>query len=229
MLWDLDGTLVDTAELHWRAWRDAVAAEGLTVTYDQFRASFGQRNDLILRGWYGEALSAGLVRRIGDAKEARFRRLVEREGVRPLPGAAEWVARLAEAGWRQAIASSAPRANVEAIRRALPFAASFQACVAAEDVAAGKPDPEVFLVAAARLGVEPARCVVVEDAEAGVEAAHRAGMASIGLGRAAAARPDIAAAALTELAPDAFDRLLTRRLAAPAAGPRSGRRSPNGG
>lgn len=229
MLWDLDGTLVDTAELHWRAWRDAVAAEGLTVTSDQFRASFGQRNDLILRGWYGEALSDGLVRRIGDAKEALFRRLVEREGVRPLPGAAEWVARLAEAGWRQAIASSAPRANVEAIRRALPFGDGFQACVAAEDVVAGKPDPEVFLVAAARLGVDPARCVAVEDAEAGVEAAHRAGMASIGLGRAAAARPDLAVAALTELAPDAFDRLLTRRLAASPVGPRSGRRSPNGG
>ncbi len=218
VLWDLDGTLVDSGELHWRAWREALAAEGLAVTYDQFLRSFGQRNDLILRGWFGDALDEARIRRVGDAKEARFRDLVAREGVRPLPGAAAWVERLARAGWRQAIASSAPRANVEAIRRALAFGDRFAASVAAEDVTAGKPDPQVFLLAAARLGVDPPRCLVVEDAPAGIEAARRAGMASIGLGPAGAAAADLGVGALTDLAPDAFERLLDRHAAARVAG-----------
>jgi beta-phosphoglucomutase len=208
VLWDLDGTLVDSGDLHWRAWRETIAAEGLTVTDEQFRASFGQRNDLILRGWFGDALSDEDIRRIGEAKEARFRALVAREGVRPAAGAAAWVTRLAAAGWRQAIASSAPRANVEAIRAALPFGACFQASVAAEDVRAGKPDPDVFLLAAARLGVEPERCVVVEDAAAGIAAARRAGMRAVGVGPAAAELADVGVGSLAELPPDTFERLL---------------------
>jgi beta-phosphoglucomutase len=211
VLWDLDGTLVDSEEYHWRSWRDTVAAEGITLDYQTFLASFGKRNDSILRGWLGPEATTERIRRIGDAKEVEYRRLAREEGVEPLPGAAEWVARLHRAGWKQAIASSAPRANVEVVVAALGFARMIDAVAAAEDVSRGKPEPDVFLEAARRLGVPPERCVVVEDAAAGIEAARRAGMKSVGVHRdGALTHADLVVRALTELPADAFDRLLAR-------------------
>src|SRR5262249_17851034 len=158
VLWDLDGTLVDSEDYHWRSWRDAMGAEGIDLSYDRFLASFGLRNDRILRGWLGEAADADRIQRIGDGKEAEYRRLAELEGLTPLPGAAEWTARLHAAGWRQAIASSAPRQNVEVMLRVLHLDRFFDAIAAAEDVTIGKPDPQVFLRAAERLSVPPSRC-----------------------------------------------------------------------
>jgi HAD superfamily hydrolase (TIGR01509 family) len=211
VLWDLDGTLIDSRDQHWRSWREALGAEGISVTEAQFRATFGQRNDAILSGWLGDAPTPGLIARIGDEKERRFRELVEEEGAVLLPGVAQWVRRLGDAGWLQAIASSAPRRNVEVEHAALGLEGRFAALVSAEDVHAGKPDPEVFLVAAARLDVPAGRCVVVEDAAPGIEAAQRAGMRSIGVGPNAGSAADVTVASLEELAPDAFDRLVGAR------------------
>jgi beta-phosphoglucomutase family hydrolase len=208
-LWDLDGTLVDSAEEHWQAWRETLQAHGLSVTQQQFRETFGWRNDAILARWLGSRvdLPAERLREIGDIKEARYRELVAQRGLTPLPGATEWIERLATRGWRQAVASSAPRANVEVVVKTLGFDRYFGALVGGEDVRHGKPEPDVFLTAAARLVTPPARCVVVEDATAGVEAARRAGMRCIGVGPRDLAA-DVAVASLEDLAPDAFDRLL---------------------
>ena len=209
VLWDMDGTLLDSAEYHWLAWRDILHAEGYPITYDEFKATFGQRNDTILRGYFGADLPDAEVERIGGAKEARYRDLVRERGIALLPGVGVWLARLREAGWRQAIASAAPLANVEAIVAALGIARFFGAVVAAEDVQRGKPDPQVFLLAAERLGVPPARSVVVEDAPAGIEAAHRAGMRAIGARTShAGLRADIVVDTLDQLSDDAFDRLI---------------------
>jgi HAD superfamily hydrolase (TIGR01509 family) len=187
-----------------------MAADGVVLTEARFAASFGQRNDAILGAWLGPGASPERVRRLGDAKEAWFRRLVAAEGLAPLPGAVAWMERLLREGWHQAIASSAPRANVEAVVGALGIARYLGALVAAEDVHAGKPDPEVFLVGAARLGVTPARAVVVEDAAAGIEAARRAGMRSVGAGAAGLAAADVTVTSLAELPADAFERLVAR-------------------
>ena len=207
-LWDLDGTLIDSADYHWRSWRDTAAREGIDLTYDQFLRSFGQKNDRILRGWLGDETSIERIQRIGEAKEAEYRRLAREGGLTALPGAADWVERLHRDGWRQAIASSAPRANVGVMLRVLGFDRLFDAIVSAEDVTTGKPDPEVFLTAASRLGVPPARCVVVEDAAAGIEAARRAGMPSIGVSRTERLSADVFVASLADLTEDAFDRLV---------------------
>jgi beta-phosphoglucomutase len=210
VLWDLDGTLVDSEEYHWRAWRDTMAAEGVPITREQFLATFGQRNDSIVPQLLGSDLTAERVERIGEAKEVCYRQLVRERGLAPLPGAAEWVERLKEDGWLQAIASSGPRRNVEVVLEALRFTASFQAIVSAEDVEHGKPDPEVFLVAASRLGVEPSRCVVVEDAVAGIEAARRAGMRNIGLSRGGTPlAADVVVGSLAGLPAEAFGKLLS--------------------
>jgi len=210
VLWDLDGTIADSRELHWRAWSDVMGAAGYGVTERQFRHSFGQRNDLIIGTWLPGA-EPGLIQHLGEDKEVRFRALVAAEGLEPLPGVHTWIERLAAAGWRQAIASSAPRENVEVMARALGLTTRMAVLVSAEDVSHGKPDPEVFLVTAARLGVPAARCVVVEDAPAGIEAARRAAMRSIGVGGGPLEAADVVAASLADLPRDTFERLVPQR------------------
>jgi beta-phosphoglucomutase len=113
VLWDLDGTLIDSGDYHWRAWRDTMKGEGVDLSYQAFLEGFGQRNDRILSTWLGTDIDIDTIRRIGDAKEAMYRDIARREGLAPLPGAREWVTRLRAAGWRQGVASSAPRKNVD--------------------------------------------------------------------------------------------------------------------
>ena len=211
VLWDLDGTIVDSAEQHWQSWVEALEAEGLTVTREQFRATFGQRNDRILKSWLGSRATADLIDRIGNAKEKAYRRIMRAAGLEPLAGVGAWIDRLHRDGWRQAIASSAPRLNVEAVVEILDWSRYFAAIASGDDVTAGKPNPQVFLVAAGRLGVPPARCIVVEAAAVGVEAARRGGMRSIAVGRTAEALgADLAVASLDMLPADAFDHLVPR-------------------
>jgi HAD superfamily hydrolase (TIGR01509 family) len=181
VLWDLDGTLIDSAEHHWMAWREIMAHEGHPVTPADFTSSFGHRNDTILRGLLGADLSDGEVERIAGAKEALYRTLVRERGLAPLPGAVRWLEQLRGNGWRQAVASSAPAANIAAAMEAIGLAPLFEALVSADEVGVGKPDPAVFLAAADRVGVKRERCVVVEDAPAGLLGARRAGMRCVGV------------------------------------------------
>ena len=208
VLWDLDGTLVDSSDHHWVAWRDTFRAEGIEITYAQFVDSFGQKNDRIIRSWLGQQTTDDVIARIGDAKEEEYRRLALEKGVTALPGAIEWVERLRRDGWRQAIASSAPRRNVEVILEALRLQPYIDAITSAEDVTAGKPDPQVFLAAASRLNTPAARCIVVEDVAAGIEAARRAGMRCIGVSRGEPLNGDVSVASLADLPDDAFERLI---------------------
>lgn len=209
VLWDLDGTLVDSEEYHWQSWRDTLAPEGLSITHDQFLASFGKKNDPIMREWLGAGYTPERAVRLADAKEADYRRLVSVHGLTALPGAREWLTALHAAGWKQAIVTSAPKANADVMLRALDMTPLFEAVVTAEDVSHGKPDPEVFLTGASRVGVPPSRCIVVEDAAAGIEGARRAGMKSIGVSSRIALAADLVVGSLTQLTPDAFDRLLS--------------------
>lgn len=174
VLWDLDGVLVDTARFHYLAYRRLMAELGRHLPEERFRPLFGLRNDAILRDLLGE-LPAQRIRELARRKEEHFRRLVA-GNVRPLPGAAELVRLLRERGLPQAIVSSTPRPNIDLVLASLGLAEAFREIVAEEDVRRGKPDPEGFLLAARRLGVPPAGCVVLEDAPQGVAAARAAGM-----------------------------------------------------
>jgi beta-phosphoglucomutase len=174
-IWDLDGTLVDTAELHFRAWAEVCRENGRDFTRADFQATFGQRNPEIIRKLFGERFKDQEIAALGDCKEILYRAAAA-EGVELLPGAGALIEDLHNAGFVQAIASSAPHANLELILRLTGIARYFAAVVGSEDTQRGKPDPQVFLVAAERLGVPPSRCVVFEDAVAGVEAARAAAM-----------------------------------------------------
>ncbi len=210
VLWDLDGTLVDSAGYHWLAWRDTLAAEGRAVGPEDFANAFGMRNDEILRDLYGKDLAPEWIERVSESKELAYRRLLREQGLSALPGAMAWLARLRESGWRQALASSAPRPNIDAVLEILELGSYLDVVVSADDVGRGKPDPAIFLAAAQRLGLPPARCVVVEDAPAGLEAARRAGMRAIGVlsSHHTELSADLVVPSLEAVPEDAFEALL---------------------
>lgn len=211
VLWDMDGTMINSAEYHWLAWRDVMTQAGQPITYEQFAQTFGQRNDTILRLYFGDTIAQSDKQDIADRKEARYRHLVRTRGIHLLPGVHHWLDTLGNTGWLQAIASAAPRENIATILEVLEIGAYFGAIVASEDVQQGKPDPQVFLTAAERLGVVPAHCIVVEDAPAGIEGAHRAAMAVIGVQTThPALDADVVVASLDELADTTFPYLLSR-------------------
>jgi beta-phosphoglucomutase len=176
----VDGTLVDTAELHFQAWTILCRDLGCPFTRADFAATFGRRNPEILRQIIRPTLTDREVDELGHRKEELYRAAAQ-SGVTLLPGVRSLLEGLQAEGFRQAIGSSAPRHNLELILRLTDTARFFEAVVAMEDTQRGKPDPQVFLVAAERLGVPPGRCVVFEDAVAGVQAARAGGMRCVGV------------------------------------------------
>ena len=207
-LWDMDGTLIDSGEEHWDAWVEVLGDEGYTLTRADFNALFGRRNADLLHCYLGTCPPEHMAR-MCKLKEQRYRDNVRRRGTTMMPGARALVERLAASGWRQAIATAAPRANAEAVLAALGIAERFDAIIASEDVVVGKPDPSVFLVAAERLGVTPERSIVLEDAPFGIEAARRAGMRSIGICTLhPSLEADIPVRSLEELPAEFFDTLV---------------------
>jgi beta-phosphoglucomutase len=174
----MDGTLVDTADLHFQAWEAACREHGRAFTRADFAATFGQRNPEIIRKLFGERFDDGEIAALGNRKEVLYRAAAER-GVELLPGVHNLLEDLHRAGFVQAIGSSAPRANLELILRLTGIERFFGAAIGSEETQRGKPDPQVFQVAAQRLGVPPSRCVVLEDAVAGVQAARAGGMKCI--------------------------------------------------
>jgi beta-phosphoglucomutase family hydrolase len=177
VLWDMDGVLVDTGEFHFQAWSETLSGYGIPFDRTLFQATFGMNNAEILSVLLGQPPTPDLLAQISDQKEQQFRQAV-RGRVWPLPGVLDWLERLKAGGVRQAIASSAPPANIDALVGELGLRDFFEAIVSGFDLP-GKPDPALLLKAACLIGVPPERCVVVEDAVAGVEAARRAGMKCI--------------------------------------------------
>jgi beta-phosphoglucomutase len=148
---------------------------GRPFSRDDFAATFGRRNPEIIRFLFRQEFSDADVARIGETKENYYRAAAEK-GVQLLPGVRALLDGLHARGVRQAVGSSAPRGNLDLILRITNSRRYFDAIVGMEDTTRGKPDPQVFLAAADKLGVPPARCVVLEDAVAGVEAAKAGGM-----------------------------------------------------
>jgi HAD superfamily hydrolase (TIGR01509 family) len=210
VLWDMDGVLVDTGEFHFRAWMQTLPGEGLPFDRDTFRRTFGMNNAGILALLLGREPETAYIQRVSDLKEANFRQAIHGQA-QPLPGVLDWLERLKRAGFRQAVASSAPQENIDTLIGALKIGDFFQAVVSAARMP-GKPDPAVFLEAAGRLDLPAEACVVVEDAVPGVEAARRAGMKCIAVTTTnpagALAGADLVVDRLDELPVDAFERLL---------------------
>jgi len=175
VLWDMDGVIADTADYHYRAWQSIFKERGVEFSKADFMRYFGRRHDTIVRFALSDSLSPEEFQAISERKQALYRRLISRNII-PLPGAIELIKSLHAHDIKTAIGSSAVPENIEVILRGLGIENCFQAIAYGTEVAEGKPSPLIFQLAAKKLGVKPAGCVVIEDAIAGVTAAKRAGM-----------------------------------------------------
>lgn len=174
VLFDWDGVILDSSALHERSWELLAEETGWTLPPGHFKRGYGMKNEVIIPEMLGWTRDPAEIRRLSHRKEALFRELAAERGVRALPGVVEWLAELDRHGVPRAIASSTHRQNIEVLLRLLGLG-GFEAIIAAEDVARGKPDPEVFEKAARALRRPPDRCVVIEDTHAGIAAARAAG------------------------------------------------------
>lgn len=178
-IFDWDGVIIDSAQLHEQSWRQLAKELGKTVQRDSFIRGFGMKSAQIIEQIHHWATEPGEVARLANRKEALYREIVAESDITPLPGVVEWLHKLSEAGVPCAVASSTQRLNIEVVLTRIGLQKNFAAIVSSEDVVHGKPDPEVFLKAAERLEMGPERCVVFEDAHVGIEAAHAAGMKAV--------------------------------------------------
>ncbi|MDD5350317.1 MAG: HAD-IA family hydrolase [Chthoniobacteraceae bacterium] len=180
-LFDWDGVIIDSSRHHEKSWELLAKEEGLPLPPDAFRLGFGRKNQIIIPEIYHWSNDPVEIERLGRRKEELYRELMAADALEPLPGVRAWLETLRDAGIPRAVGSSTPRANLDAAMGRLGLGGLFDAIVSAEDVTLGKPNPEVFLKAAARIGCRPERCVVFEDALAGIAAARAGGMRVIGI------------------------------------------------
>ncbi|MBK8267156.1 MAG: HAD family phosphatase [Planctomycetes bacterium] len=179
VIFDMDGVLVDSLSAHLESWRMLAAEMSRSITDAQFAATFGRTGRDIIRDLFSIVDDEG-VRRCDERKESLYRELICK-AVPEMPGARELVASLHMAGASIAVGSSGPPENVELVCRAMDLNRQLSACVTGADVSRGKPDPQVFLLASERLELPPSRCLVIEDAPPGIDAAHHAKMPCIAL------------------------------------------------
>jgi len=179
-IFDHDGVLVDSLELHQLAWAELGRRTGLAITAEFIHETFGMTNFSIFRRLLGETLTDAEISRLSDRKEECYRD-VARGRIHLMDGVREVLDALTARGVRLAIGSSGVRANLELTVHECGLDARFAAIASLEDITRGKPDPQVFLVAAAKAGVDPSRSVVFEDAPVGIQAAKAAGMYAVGL------------------------------------------------
>jgi beta-phosphoglucomutase len=180
VIFDIDGVLLDSYKLHYECWRAVAEKDSVALSEKQFDSLFGRRGNEIVREIWGEELPAEQVVSIHREKQALYRERLQ--GNFPeMDGAIQLIDGLVAEGLVLGIGSSAPPANVELSLRGLDRTNSFKAVVSGDEVTRGKPDPQVFLLAAQRMEVEPSSCAVIEDAPAGIAAALAAGMTAIAL------------------------------------------------
>lgn len=180
-LFDWDGVVIDSSKAHEESWDMLGVEEGKSLPEGHFKKGFGRKNQVIIPEILGWTTDPEEIERLGNRKEELYREIVAEKGVDRIPGIEAFLQSLNDAGIACAVGSSTPRKNVETILEMVGFGPYFQTIVCAEDVTQGKPNPEVFLTGASRLGIAPAQCAVFEDAYAGLEAAKAGGMKAIAL------------------------------------------------
>jgi beta-phosphoglucomutase len=180
LVFDMDGVLIDSNPVHREAWTEFNRRHGLETTPDMLERMYGKRNDDIVRDYFGDSLSPAEVDRLGADKERLYREMVgeriEEVMVRGIRGFLEKYRSVP-----MALASNAEPQNVRFLLDRARLAPYFRVVLDGSQVSRPKPDPEIYLLAAKRLGIAPANCIVFEDSHSGVQAALAAGMRVIGL------------------------------------------------
>jgi beta-phosphoglucomutase family hydrolase len=214
VIFDIDGVLLNSYSLHYECWRAIAEEHGISLSEKDFDSLFGRRGSEIVREIWGGDLSPEQVVSLHKRKQALYREKLQRN-FPFMDGAIHLIDGLAAKGFVLGVGSSAPPENVEMSLRGLGRTNSFAAVVTGSDVTRGKPDPEVFLLAAQQMGVEASDCAVIEDAPAGVAAALAGGMTSIAL--AGTAPPEsltmahLVVTSLRQLTPEQISELILSR------------------
>lgn len=179
LIFDLDGTLINTDPLHFRSYRDLLAECGISIDEDFYHATMSGRPNMDIMRDLLPDLSDGERRGLAARKEACFRELAT--ALEPLPGLHELLDWAEEEGLRQALVTSAPRENARYMLAVLGLEGHFPVTVLADELPRGKPDPLPYLTALERLGLTGSEALVFEDAPAGVRSAAGAGIPTIGM------------------------------------------------
>ena len=175
-IFDMDGTIVDNMHVHNQTWQTVLTEEGVQIDIDEFnRQTTGKKTPEILRLYLGDRATEAEISRISEKKETIYRQ-VFRPYLRAIAGLPGFLEQTRTLHIPVALATSAGKTNIEYTLSGTGLKPFFDVLVGGEDVLQGKPDPEIFLMAAQRLSILPQRCLVFEDALLGVEAACRAGM-----------------------------------------------------
>ncbi|MGI8603956.1 MAG: HAD family hydrolase [Verrucomicrobiales bacterium] len=176
-LFDWDGVIIDSHVHHEAAWEAMASEMNQTLPPDFFKTTFGMRNDRIISEFtnWAAAEEKARIAELANRKEALYREFICRQGIEPLPGVLSLLEALNHAQIPCAVASSTPIDNIRAIMEITGLGSQFAAVCAEKDVSRGKPDPEIFIVAAGKIARAPSHCVVFEDAHVGVEAGRAAG------------------------------------------------------
>lgn len=215
VIFDFDGVLINTGEYHRLAWVDVSAKENLKYSDDFFYETFGMQNYQVIPMMADKKYSDEKIEEISQWKEARFRELIT-GGIETLEGVLDLLDALKEAGFRLAVGSSTLRVNLDFLLDKAGLENKFEKIIAGEDAQNGKPAPDTFLAAAKKLNVDPANCVVVEDAIPGVQAAKAAGMKVIAITttrkREQLTMADLIIDSMTELSPGDFANLLNETM-----------------
>ena len=211
VIFDIDGVLLDSYKMHYECWRTIAEKHSIYVSEKEFDSLFGRRGSEIVREIWGKDLPGEQVVAIHRQKQALYRENLQRN-FPEMDGAIQLIDALAAEGFVLGIGSSAPPENVEMSLNGLGRAKSFKAVVTGSDVTRGKPDPQVFLLAAQRMGLKPADCAVIEDAVAGITAALAGGMTAIALAGTAPAESltmaDLVVTSLRQLTPKQISELI---------------------
>lgn len=184
-IFDLDGVIVDTARYHYLAWKRLAAQHGFDFTEadnERLKGVSRMRSLEILLEIGHLDVDEATKQAMAAQKNAWYVEYISQmDATQVLPGAREYICFVREKGVKTALASASK--NAPLILERLHITSLFDVIVDGTKVQKAKPDPEVFLRAAQELGIEPEHCVVFEDAQAGIEAARRAGMGAVGVGR----------------------------------------------
>ncbi|UCD02337.1 MAG: HAD family phosphatase [Promethearchaeota archaeon] len=180
VIFDMDGVLADTGSLHFESWVKMAKGISLEFTRELFNETFGQQSPAIIRKLVGSEVDNNLVVKWANLKELYYRKMVK-DKLTPLPGVIRIIKELKSEGFKLAVGSSGPPENVDLLLTKLKIKKYFNVVITAAEVEKGKPEPDVFLMAANYLNINPKNCIVIEDAPVGIEAAKRAGMLSVAL------------------------------------------------
>lgn len=183
LIFDLDGTLLDSNHLHVRAWERAFAAEGFPIGADRIATEIGKGGDLLVPSVLGRAADAAVGDRLREGEKNEYARLVAEEGIALFDGAEALVREASRRGLGTALATSS---NVEQLDAAFAAAGTdvrelMDAVVTSDDADASKPEPDVVLAAAAKLGLSPAQCAMIGDTTYDGQACRDAGVVFLGL------------------------------------------------